>query len=138
VLFRSETTALEIFKAMKVEYVVVYEPWTIVSTSPLIGLPPWTTIGDFEKSTAMMSIAGYNSSEYITGVSINTGSSTISWPLPAGSKASNTTLYQLLFYPFISGYNSTLSVVITPPEHFQIAYASSDLWVLIYKINYTA
>lgn len=134
----NETTALEIFKAMKVEYVVVYEPWSIVSTSPLIGLPPWTTIGDFEKSTAMMSIAGYNSSEYITGVSINTGSSTISWPLPAGSKASNTTLYQLLFYPFISGYNSTLSVVINPPEHFQIAYASSDLWVLIYKINYPA
>jgi hypothetical protein len=89
----------------------------------------------------MMSIAGYNSSEYITGVSISTGSSTsstVTWPLPAGSKASNTTLYQLLFYPFISGYNSTLGVVINPPEHFQIAYASSDLWVLIYKINYTA
>jgi len=134
----NETYALGIFKAMKVEYVVVYEPWTIVSTDPLIGLPPWSTIGDFEKSTAMMAIAGYNSSEYIQGVELNTGSSTINWPLPAGSKASNTTLYQLLFFPFITGYNSTLSVVITTPEHFQLVYATSDLWVLIYKINYPA
>ncbi|MDD1766606.1 MAG: hypothetical protein LUQ00_01650, partial [Candidatus Methanomethyliaceae archaeon] len=134
----NETYALDIFKAMKVEYVVVYEPWTIVSQSPLIGLPPWTTIGDFEKSTAMMAIAGYNSSDYIKGVTLSTQSGDITWPLPAGPKASNTTLYQLLFYPFISGYNSTLSINITAPQHFQLAYASSDLWVLVYKINYPA
>jgi dolichyl-diphosphooligosaccharide--protein glycosyltransferase len=134
----NETYALSIFKAMKVDYVVVYEPWTIVSQSPLIGLPPWVTIGDFEKSTAMMAIAGYNSSQYIAGVQINTGTSTVNYPLPAGPLAYDTTLYQLLFYPFISGYNSTLNVVINPPQNFQLVYASSNLWVLVYKINYPA
>jgi dolichyl-diphosphooligosaccharide--protein glycosyltransferase len=134
----NETYALDVFKAMKVDYVVVYEPWTIVSQNPLIGLPPWVTIGDFEKSTAMMAIAGYNSTDYIKGILLSTSSGTINYPLPAGPKASNTTLYQLLFYPFIDGYNSTLKIDITAPQHFQLVYASSDLWVLVYKINYPA
>ncbi|MBM5805327.1 MAG: hypothetical protein FJZ49_04605 [Candidatus Verstraetearchaeota archaeon] len=133
-----ETYALDVFKTMKVDYVVVYEPWIIVSQNPLIALPPWTTIGDFEKSTAMMAIAGYNSSDYISGVPLSTSSGTINYPLPAGPKASNTTLYQLLFYPFIDGYSSTLQINITAPQHFQLVYSSSNLWVLVYKINYPA
>jgi len=134
----NETFALEAFKSMKVDYVVVYEPWTMVSQNPLLALPPWVTIGDFEKSTAMMAIAGYNSSDYIRGVPLNTGSSTINYPLPAGPKASNTLLYQLLFYPFIEGYKSTLQINITAPQNFQLVYSSSNLWVLVYKINYPA
>jgi len=134
----NETYALDVFKAMKVDYVVVYEPWTIVSQNPLLALPPWTTIGDFEKSTAMMAIAGYDSSDYIQGVPLSTGQGTINYPLPAGPKASNTTLYQLLFYPFIDGYKSTLQINITAPQYFQLVYSSSNLWVLVYKINYPA
>lgn len=134
----NETYAISAFRNMSVDYVVVYEPWTIVSQSPLIGLPPWSTIGDFEKSTAMMAIAGYNSSDYIKGVLLSTGTSTINYPLPAGPKASSTLLYQLLFYPFIEGYNSTLGITIAAPQNFQLVYSSSSLWVLVYKINYPA
>jgi hypothetical protein len=92
----------------------------------------------------MMSIAGYNVSDYIQGLELSTSSYTTTWPLPVGPKASNTTLYELLFYPFNSGYNSSLTSIgftsninITTPQHFQLAYASSDLWVLVYWINYT-
>ncbi|MEM4234615.1 MAG: STT3 domain-containing protein, partial [Candidatus Methanomethylicaceae archaeon] len=132
----NETYALEIFRKMKVDYVVVYEPWIFASTNPLIGLPPWSVIGDFEKSTAMMAIAGYNTSDYIKGVPLSTGTSTISYPLPAGPKASETLLYQLLFYPFREGYSSLLGLNITAPQHFELVYHSNNLWVLIYKINY--
>ncbi|MGQ9759528.1 MAG: STT3 domain-containing protein [Candidatus Methanomethylicaceae archaeon] len=134
----NETHALDIFKEMRVEYVVVYEPWIIASRDPLLGLPPWTVIGDFEKSTAMMAIAGYNTSDYIKGVPLSTGTSTISYPLPAGPKASTTLLYQLLFYPFLDGYSSLLQINITSPQHFELVYSSNNLWVLIYKINYPA
>jgi len=132
----NETYALEIFRKLKVDYVVVYEPWIFASTEPLLGLPPWSTIGDFEKSTAMMAIAGYNVSDYIKGVPLRTGTSTINYPLPAGPKASNTLLYQLLFYPFRDAYSSLLGLNITAPENFELVYHSNNLWVLIYKINY--
>ncbi len=85
-----------------------------------------------------MAIAGYNTSDYIKGVVLNTGTSMISYPLPAGPKASNTLLYQLLFYPFVEGYRSLLGLNITVPEHFELVYHSNNLWVLIYKINYPA
>jgi len=132
----NETYALEVFRKMKVDYVVVYEPWIFVSTNPLIGLPPWSVIGDFEKSTAMMAIAGYNTSDYIKGVPLSTGTSTINYPLPAGPKASETLLYQLLFYPFRDGYSSVLKLNITAPQHFELVYHSNHWWVLIYKVNY--
>ncbi len=132
----NETHALEIFRKMRVDYVVVYEPWIFVSRDPLIGLPPWSVIGDFEKSTAMMVIAGYNTSDYIRGVPLHTGTSTINYPLPAGPKASDTLLYELLFYPFRDGYSSMLRLNITAPQYFELVYHSDNYWVLIYKINY--
>ncbi|MDI9643666.1 MAG: STT3 domain-containing protein [Candidatus Verstraetearchaeota archaeon] len=133
----NESVSLEIFKQLNVSYVVVYEPFTIVSTSPLLGLPPWYITGDFEKSTAMMVWAGYNSSEYIASVPINLGGSYVNYPLPAGAKAANTTLYQLLFYPYREAYNSTLGIKITAPEHYKLVFISpSNGWVMVYKINY--
>jgi dolichyl-diphosphooligosaccharide--protein glycosyltransferase len=132
----NETYALSIFKSMNVSYVVVFEPWTYYNVgNNTIGLPPWSQLGDFEKSTAMMSIAGYNVSNYIKDVSISTGSSTISWPLPAGPSAANCTLYQMLFDPWTAGY-ATLGVTIQPLQHMSLVYASPNYWVLIYKISY--
>jgi len=132
----NETYALSIFKNMNVSYVVVFEPWTYYNVgNNTIGLPPWSQLGDFEKSTAMMSIAGYNVSNYIKDVSISTTSGTISYPLPAGPSAANCTLYQMLFDPWTAGY-ATLGVTIEPLQHMSLVYASPHYWVLIYKISY--
>lgn len=132
----NETYALSVFKNMTVDYVVVYEPWTYYNTGNYtIGVPPWSQLGDFEKSTAMMSIAGYNASNYIQGVSLSTSSGTISYPLPAGPSAANCTLYQMLFGPFRAGY-ATIGVTIQQLQHMSLVYASPNYWVLIYKINY--
>jgi dolichyl-diphosphooligosaccharide--protein glycosyltransferase len=133
----NETTALSIFQGMNVSYVVVFEPWTYYrSSNYTIGLPPWTQEGDFEKSTAMMSIVGYNVSNYIQDVSIPVSSGTISYPLPAGPKAANCTLYQMLFGPWSDGY-AALGVTINPLQNMSLVYASPDYWVLIYQINYS-
>ncbi|MCQ5340233.1 MAG: glycosyltransferase family 39 protein [Candidatus Methanomethylicia archaeon] len=131
-----EEYALNIFKAMRVEYVVVYEPWILLKTEPQIALPPWSVIGDFEKSTAMMAIAGYNTSDYIATLPLNIGGKVMNWPLPIGPKAQNTLLYQLLFYPFREGYRQLLGINIEEPKYFQLVYHSNNYWVLIYKINY--
>lgn len=132
----NETYALSIFQGMNVSYVVVFEPWTYYTVSnSTIGLPPWSQEGDFEKSTAMISIAGYNVSKYIQDVSISTSSGTIHYPLPAGPNAANCTLYQMLFDPWATGYKA-LGVTIQPLQHMSLVYASPDYWVLIYKINY--
>jgi hypothetical protein len=121
---------------MNVSYVVVFEPWTYYNVgNNTIGLPPWSQLGDFEKSTAMMSIAGYNVSNYIKDVSISTTSGTISYPLPAGPSAANCTLYQMLFDPWTAGY-ATLGVTIEPLQHMSLVYASPHYWVLIYEISY--
>ncbi|MEM4955022.1 MAG: STT3 domain-containing protein [Candidatus Methanomethylicaceae archaeon] len=132
----NEEYGLEIFKMMRVEYVVVFEPWLIVNTEPIIGLPPWSVIGDFEKSTAMMVIAGYNSSDYIGHLPLNIGGKIVNYPLPTGPKASTTLLYQLLFYPFREGYSKILGINIEPLNNFELVYHSNNYWVLIYKINY--
>lgn len=133
----NESVSLEIFRAMNVSYVVVYEPFTLVSTNPPLALPPWYILGDFEKSTAMMVWAGYNSSDYISPVTINLGGTLYSYPLPAGPKAANTTLYQLLFYPYREAYNQTLGISISAPQNYQLVYISpSNGWVMVYKINY--
>lgn len=132
-----ENYGLEIFKMMRVEYVVVFEPWLIAATDPLIGLPPWSVIGDFEKSTAMMAIAGYDVKDYIGYLPLNVGGRTINYPLPVGSKASSTLLYKLLFNPFREGYNKLLGVYIEPLENFELVYHSNNYWVLIYKVNYS-
>lgn len=131
----NESVSLEIFKQLNVSYVVVYEPFTRVSSS--VVLPPWYILGDFEKSTAMMVWAGYNSSDYIAAKTINIGGTLYSYPLPAGPKAANTTLYQLLFYPYRDLYNQSLGVYISPPQNYQLVYISpSNGWVMVYKINY--
>jgi len=133
----NETRALEIFRSLGVDYVVVYEPFSLVSTDPPLALPPWSVLGDFEKSTAMMVWANRSVSDYIASIRLTIGSSVINYPLPAGPNASNTTLYQLLFYPYINGYNQVLGITINPPEHFQLVYTSPpNGWVLIYKVNY--
>ncbi|MEN3049966.1 MAG: STT3 domain-containing protein, partial [Candidatus Methanosuratincola petrocarbonis] len=133
----NESVSLEIFRAMNVSYVVVYEPFTLVSTNPPLALPPWYILGDFEKSTAMMVWAGYNSSDYISPVTINLGGTLYSYPMPAGPKAANTTLYQLLFYPYREAYNQTLGISISAPQNYQLVYISpSNGWVMVYKINY--
>lgn len=132
----NEEYGLEIFKMMRVEYVVVFEPWIIAMTNPLIGLPPWSIIGDFEKSTAMMVIAGYNSSDYIGYLPLNIGGRKVNYPLPTTPKASTTLLYQLLFHPFREGYSTVLGINIAPLKNFELVYHSNNYWVLIYKINY--
>ena len=135
----NETYALEAFKSINVTYVVVYEPWYGVTIgNDTVGLPTWSSLGDFEKSTAMMVIAGhnttqsYNSSLYIASVSL---SSTQSWPLPAGPKANTTFLYQMLFGPWTVGY-AKLGVSIAPLNHTELVYHSTNYWVMIYKLNY--
>jgi asparagine N-glycosylation enzyme membrane subunit Stt3 len=132
----NEEYALNIFKVMKVDYVVVYEPWILLKTEPQIALPPWSVIGDFEKSTAMMAIAEYNVSDYISTLPLNIGGKIMNWPLPLGPKAHNTLLYQLLFYPFREGYRQLLGIDIEEPKYFQLVYHSNNYWVLIYKVNY--
>jgi dolichyl-diphosphooligosaccharide--protein glycosyltransferase len=136
----NETYALDALKSLNVTYVVVYEPWIGVSVgNQTIGLPPWSSLGDFEKSTAMMVIAGYNttqsynSSLYIKQV--NLGSNIGYWPLPAGPQANTTFLYQMLFGPWISGY-AQLGIDIEPLNHTELVYHSSSYWVMIYKLNY--
>ncbi len=136
-LLNNESVSLDIFRQLNVSYVVVYEPFTLVSTNPPLALPPWYILGDFEKSTAMMVWAGYNVSDYISAVTINIGGTLYSYPLPAGPKAANTTLYQLLFYPYIEAYNQTLGITISAPQNYDLVYRSpSNGWVLVYKINY--
>ncbi len=133
----NESVSLEIFRTLNVSYLVVYEPFTLVSKNPPLALPPWYVLGDFEKSTAMMVWAGYNSSDYISPVTINLGGTLYSYPLPAGPKAANTTLYQLLFYPYRDAYNQTLGIKISAPQNYQLVYISpSNGWVMVYKINY--
>lgn len=138
----NETFALESFKSMNVTHIVVYEPWIGVNLgNETVGLPPWSSLGDFEKSTAMMVIAGHNSTQsydpslYISGVTLSTGSGTVSWPMPAGPKANTTFLYQMLFGPWRSGY-ALLGVNIQPLNNTELVYHSSNYWVLIYKLNY--
>jgi len=127
----NESVSVEIFKAMNATYVVVYEPFQLIYEDPPLALPITSLKGDFEKSEAMMVWIGYNASDYIAYVSLGSG---YSWPLPAGPKAANTTLYQLLFYPYITGYKALLNVTITPPTMYTPVFYSSNGWVMIYKI----
>ncbi|MCQ5376617.1 MAG: hypothetical protein NO516_01040 [Candidatus Methanomethylicia archaeon] len=132
----NETISLRNFKMLNVTHVVVFEPFQPIMQSPPLALPPWQILGDFEKSTAMMVWVGYNSSEYIQSIPINLGGQILNYPLPAGPKAADATLYKLLFYPYISGYQHYLNITINPPQNYQLIFSSSDAWVLVYKINY--
>jgi len=138
----NETYALETFKKLNVTHVVVYEPWIGITVGNYsVGLPPWSSLGDFEKSTAMMKIAAnntagaYDVSNYIKSVSLSTGSGTVGWPLPAGPSANTTYLYQMLFGPWAAGY-SQLGISIAPLNHTQLVYYSSHYWVMVYQLNY--
>jgi dolichyl-diphosphooligosaccharide--protein glycosyltransferase len=138
----NESNSLSIFQQMNVSYVVVYEPFLYVnlgnSTNPVVvGIPPWSQEGDFEKSTAMMAIAGYNVSGYIQSTQITVGGETLGWPLPGGQNASSCLLYELLFYPFAADYQNYFGITIGTPQHYSLVYESpADGWVLVYKINY--
>jgi dolichyl-diphosphooligosaccharide--protein glycosyltransferase len=127
----NESVSVEIFKTMNASYVVVYEPFQLIYNNPPLALPITSLKGDFEKSEAMMVWIGYNASDYISYVSLGSG---YSWPLPAGPKAANTTLYQLLFYPYITGYKTLLNVTITPPTMYTPVFISSNGWVMVYRI----
>lgn len=139
----NETYALDTFKSLNVTHVVVYEPWYFLTVGGniTVGLPPWGTLGDFEKSTAMMTIAKHNSSQsydvdlYIENVPLNLGSGTVNWPLPAGPKANTTFLYQMLFGPFATGY-ALMGIDIEPLNRTELVYRSTFGWVLIYELNY--
>ncbi len=138
----NETYALETFKSLNVTHVVVYEPWYGITVGNYtVGLPPWSSLGDFEKSTAMMSIAGHNTSQsydvslYIKNVALSTGTGTTYWPLPAGPKANTTFLYQMLFGPWINGY-AQLGVDMEPLNNTELVYHSSSYWVLVYELDY--
>jgi dolichyl-diphosphooligosaccharide--protein glycosyltransferase len=138
----NENNSLAIFEAMNVSYVVVYEPFLYESvgsgnTSSYVGIPPWSQEGDFEKSTAMMAIAGYNVSNYIQSQTITLSGTQYSWPLPGGQNASSCLLYELLYYPFASAYQTYFGIKIDVPNYYQLVYQSpADGWVMIYKINY--
>jgi len=138
----NETYALETFKSLNVTHVVVYEPWYGITVGNYtVGLPPWSSLGDFETSTAMMSIAGHNTSQsydvslYIKNVALSTGTGTTYWPLPAGPKANTTFLYQMLFGPWINGY-AQLGVDMEPLNNTELVYHSSSYWVLVYELDY--
>ncbi len=126
----NETTSVAIFKSMNVTYVVVYEPFQLVYTNPALALPITSLTGDFEKSQAMAVWINYNSADYVGYANIGG----YSWMLPIGQKAANTTLYQLIFYPYITGYKQLLNITINPPTMYSPVFYSSNGWVSIYKI----
>ena len=123
-LLSDEENAIKIFKQLGVTHFVVFEPWRTA-----VGVHiPTHMLGEVGKSTAMMYIAGFNVSDYLAMIH------GIWWPI--GPKASNTTLFRLLYYPFRQEYISNFGINIPPPEHFELIYASPQKWVLVYKILY--
>ena len=95
--------------------------------------------GDFEKSVWMARIGyGYTEEQvreyYIKQEEIYG----IRWSLPTGTKASETTLYRLLFNK-IPGVRERFppQINIPPPEHFELVFASKpNGYVLVYKVVY--
>jgi len=156
-----EETALEIFKELGVEYVVVYEPFQplrpmggfveVYFSSAYVG-------GDLAKSTQMARWIGLDPDKYrtIAYVSFQQGGR-IPVIVPADTpEARNATLYRLLFSKTLRrryfihepppmpaqggkwpGYDGPV-LVIPEPEHFELVYASEpNEWVLIFKVIYT-
>ncbi len=139
-----ENVAIDIYRKLGIQYVVVYDPFY---TGPALkGLPgmPWGTYGEFVKSFAMMTIAGYNSSDYINYGQLTVQGQKVYLLVPNGPKAANATLFKLLFYPWIlygdSDYlkqvEEEYGVTFTPPKHFELIYHSPNRWVMVYKVLY--
>lgn len=122
----NETIALEIFKKLGVTHVLVFETFDPDTGFLLHG----RGYGDFAKSHWMIAIAGFNTSDYIKvyrerGIQV-----------PGGPKASNTTLYRLLFSTRRNVW-ITFGIDIPEPENFELVFQSSNGFVFIYKVKYT-
>ncbi|MCS7364303.1 MAG: hypothetical protein NDF54_02550 [archaeon GB-1867-035] len=121
----NETIALEIFKKMGVTHVVVFETFDPQTGFLLHG----RGYGDFAKSYWMIRIAGFNASDYIKtyrerGIQV-----------PGGPKASNATLYRLLFSTRREVWK-TFGIDIPEPENFELVFQSSNGFIFIYEIKY--
>ena len=141
----NESVAVDIFRKLGVDYVVVYDPFY---TGPVLrGMPgmPWMNYGEFVKSFAMMTIAGFNSSDYINHAPLVVQGQQIYLLIPNGPKAPNATLFKLLFYPWVVAGDSDYlrlikeqyNITFTPPKYFQLVYCSPKRWVMVYKVLYS-
>jgi len=151
----NETEALRIFKRLGVTHVVVHGIFYDLGSALGLSIPLWVSWGhDYVaiSYSAMASIAGFNVSDYI--VLDNFGILPQSLPIPKGPKASEATLYRLLYNPvgkrfaFLKDINITRTkdgryqisyslLNIPPPQHFKLVYASEpNQYVLIYKVLY--
>ncbi|MCX8141889.1 MAG: hypothetical protein N3F04_03800 [Candidatus Nezhaarchaeota archaeon] len=150
-----EARALKIFRELGVTHVVVHGIFYDLGSALGYPVPLWISWGhDYVaiSYSAMASIARFNVSDYV--VLDNFGVLPHAIPVPKGPKASNATLYKLIYYPigarlfFLEGLNITpigdgnysLSprlLNIPPPRHFKLLYASEpNQHVLVYEVLY--
>ncbi|MDI9619899.1 MAG: STT3 domain-containing protein [Candidatus Nezhaarchaeota archaeon] len=145
----NESEALKAFKALGVTHVVVHGIFYNIGSALGSSIPLWVSWGhDYVaiSYSAMASIAGYNVDDYI--VLDNFGVSSFPYfPIPKGPKASETTLYRLIYYPvkdrllflgsldLSSGAYSLLDIPL--PQNFKLVYASEpNAHVLVYEVLY--
>ncbi|MEM2137013.1 MAG: hypothetical protein QXI93_03560, partial [Candidatus Methanomethylicia archaeon] len=121
----NETEALKIFGELKVTHVVVFEAFD-KNTGFLFGGRGW---GDFVKSYWMAKIAGLNVTDYMTYNSM------YGTYLPTGPKASEATLYRLIFNTRSEMW-SAWGMNIPKPKNFELIFSSSNGFVFVYKVNY--
>lgn len=160
-----EEEALQIFKELGVDYVVVYEPFL---SQPLqfAGIDVYYSVlspalgGDLAKSAQMARWIHRDPSKYLQGygtgnyaqVQTQTGRAVVLVPADT-PEARNATLYKLLFaktgrrryfifepFPFsggaFPGYDGPVFSM-DPPKHFKLVYASEpNEWVLVFKVVY--
>ncbi|MCX8169391.1 MAG: dolichyl-diphosphooligosaccharide--protein glycosyltransferase subunit STT3 [Candidatus Methanomethylicia archaeon] len=121
----NETQALKILKEMGATHVVVFEAF-----DPNVGfLFAGRGWGDFVKSYWMAKIAGLNVTDYMVY------NSYYGVYLPTGPKASQTTLYRLIFNTRSEVFRNW-GVHIPKPENFELIFQSSNGYVFVYKIKY--
>ncbi|MEM1549665.1 MAG: STT3 domain-containing protein [Candidatus Methanomethylicia archaeon] len=123
----NETEALKIFSEMGATHVVVFEAFD-TNTGFLFAGRGW---GDFVKSYWMAKIAGLNVTDYMT-YSTQYGYGLY---LPTGPKASQATLYRLIFNTRSEIWKSW-GINIPKPENFELIFQSSNGYVFVYKIKY--
>ncbi len=149
-----EDVALKIFKSLKAEYVVVFEPFRFVTHQYLGNIYFPSGAGDFGKSWQMARWIGLDPRDYITWARVRDpmyGEMTAMVPKNS-SKALNATIYKLLFVktskrryfifePYlrmlgVTGYEGPV-MEIEPPKHFELVYSSEpNEWVLVFRIKY--
>ncbi|MHC1601201.1 MAG: STT3 domain-containing protein [Candidatus Nezhaarchaeales archaeon] len=151
----NETEALKIFKKLGVTHVVVHGIFYDLGSALGLSIPLWISWGhDYVaiSYSAMASIAGLNANDFI--VLDNFGVLPQMVPVPKGPKASEATLYRLLYVPvddrifFLrdlnispaegGGYRVSYSLLNIPrPQHFKLLYASEpNHYVLVYEVLY--